>query len=212
MSTIGKVIFWVVVVVAGALMVFHGGKVEYRRGYNDALASIKPDTEYVDKPVYIDRPVPVEIKPAGQEFYPVGTLAQLQHVIDSLAAVKPDTTMIEIPVPMETKIYRDEKDSTYTAQITGYNASLDWIIVHQRTAYINTPIPTPAYPKFILSPAITAEVLPGSAFVGTGLEAQWNRGRWGFSVEPGYGANFLPDGIKHGPYVFGKTKFNLIRR
>lgn len=54
----------------------------YSTGYQDALASIKPDTEYVDKPVYIDKPVPVEVKPAGQEFYPVGTVAQLKKVID----------------------------------------------------------------------------------------------------------------------------------
>jgi len=181
----------------------------YKAGYEDAYASFKPDTEYVDKPVYIDKPVPVEVKPAGMEMYPIGTLAQLQQMVDSLAAIKPDTSAVVIPIPMETKTYRD---STYEAQVSGYNPSLDWIKVHQRTAYINVPIPTPVYPKFILSPAVTAEVLPGSVFAGTGLEAQWNRGRWGFSVEPGYGVNFLPDGIKHGPYVLGKTKFNLIRK
>ena len=184
----------------------------YKAGWNDAYASFKPDTEYVEKEVYIDKPVPVEVKPAGQEFYPVGTLAQLQRLVDSLAAVKPDTTFIEIPIPMETKIYRDEKDSTYTAQITGYNATLDWIKVYQRTAYINVPIPTPVYPKFMLSPAVSAMVLPREFFLGAGVEAQLWRGRWEFSIEPGYGMTFSADGNRRGVYVVGKTKFNLIRK
>ena len=184
----------------------------YKAGWADAYASFKPDTEYVDKPVYIDKPVPVEVKPAGKEMYPIGTVAQLKRVIDSLAAIKPDTTLIEIPVPMETKLYRDERDSTYEAQVTGYHATLDWVKVFQKTAYINVPIPTPVYPKFILSPAVTAMVLPKDIFVGAGVEAQLWHGRWEFSVEPGYGFNFAPDGINRGLYVLGKTKYNLIRK
>lgn len=181
----------------------------YKAGWADAYASFKPDTEYVDKPIYIDKPVPVEVKPAGMEMYPIGTLAQIQQMVDSLAAVKPDTSAVVIPIPMETKTYRD---STYEAQVSGYNPSLDWIKVYQRTAYINTPIPTPVYPKFMLSPAVTAMVLPKDIFVGAGVEAQLWHGRWEFSVEPGYGFNFAPDGMERGIYVLGKTKYNLIRK
>jgi len=189
------------------------GNRSYRKGWNEALASIKPDTEYVDKPVYIDKPVPVEVKPAGQEFYPVGTVAQLKHVIDSLAAAKPDTTFVSLPIPMETKLYRDEKDSTYVAQITGYNTSLDWIKVNQRLIYINTPIPQPVYPKLLISPEALAMYSPGGLMFGAGLSVDGWKGRWEFGGSAGYGLNFAPSGgMQRGVYVLGKARFNLIRK
>ena len=117
-----------------------GHKRGYPEGYSAALASIKRDTVWRDTTVFVDRPVPVEVKPAGKEMYPVGTVAQLKRVIDSLAAVRPDTAFVEIPVPIETRLYRDEKDSTYEAKVTGYKASLDWVKVNQKTAYINVPV------------------------------------------------------------------------
>lgn len=161
----------------------------YKAGYADAYASFKPDTEYVEKKIYIDNPVPVEVTPAGKEMYPVGTVAQLKRVIDSLAAIKPDTTLIEIPVPMETKLYRDERDSTYEAQITGYHATLDWVKVFQKTAYINVPIPTPVWPTLAISPVLNVEILPRSLFAGAGIVADYWKDRFQFSVEAGYGVN-----------------------
>lgn len=196
----------------------------YKAGYEDAYASFKPDTEYVDKPIYIDKPVPVEVTPAGKEMYPVGTVAQLKKVIDSLAAVKPDTTLIEIPVPLETKVYRDEKDSTYEAQVTGYKASLDWVKVNQKTAYINVPIPTPVWPTFIVSPALNVEILPRSVFAGAGVVADYWFGRLQISLEVGYGVNNIlgaetapgtetyMSGAHFGLYGKGVVKYNLIRR
>jgi len=192
----------------------------YKAGYADAYASIKPDTEYVDKPVYIDKPVPVEVKPAGMEMYPIGTLAQLQQMVDSMAAVKPDTSAVVIPIPMETKTYRD---STYEAQVSGYNPSLDWIKVYQRTAYINTPIPTPVWPALMISPAVNVEVLPRSVFAGAGVVADYWTGRWQFSLEVGYGVNNIlgqavpgVDTYKGeaaaGMYGRGQVKYNLIRK
>lgn len=184
----------------------------YKAGWADAYASFKPDTEYVDKPVHIDKPVPVEVKPAGQEFYPVGTVAQLKHVIDSLAAAKPDTAFVSLPIPMETKLYRDEKDSTYVAQITGYNTSLDWIKVNQRLVYINTPIPQPVYPKLLISPEALAMYSPGGLMFGAGLSVDGWKGRWEFGGSAGYGLNFAPSGgMQRGVYVLGKARFNLIR-
>ena len=180
----------------------------YKAGWADAYASFKPDTEYVDKPVYIDKPVPVEVKPAGQEFYPVGTLAQLQHVIDSMAAVKPDTTMIEIPVPMETKLYRDEKDSTYEAQVSGYHASLDWIKVNQKTAYITVPVPEYKYPTFALSPSVGGFIFPQDYGVGAGLELAFWLNRW----EIAGGGGYYVSNNSRGPYGEIKVKYNLIRK
>lgn len=199
----------------------------YKAGYADAYASFKPDTEYVEKKIYIDKPVPVGVKPAGQELYPVGTVAQLKKVIDSLAAVRPDTAFVEVPVPMETKLYRDEKDSTYEAQVTGYKASLDWVKVNQKTAYINVPIPTPVWPTFIVSPALNVEILPRSVFAGAGVVADYWTGRFQISVEVGYGINNILSsptqnsaieteskilGSNVGFYGKGAVRFNLIRR
>ena len=124
----------------------HGRKIGYNKGYEAGFvagydAPHKADTEYVDKPVYIEKPVPVEIKPAGVEMYPVGTIAQLQRQLDTLAAAKPDTAFVEIPVPVEVKTYAD---STYRAQVSGYRPSLDWIEVYQRTTTITQYIDHPA--------------------------------------------------------------------
>lgn len=111
----------------------------YKSGYKDGLAAIesKTDTIWRTDTHYVDKPVPYYVKPSGVEMYPIGTLAELQSQIDSLLAVEPDTTFIEIPVPMETKTY---KDSTYSAQVTGFKATLDWIEVYPKTAYITNTI------------------------------------------------------------------------
>ena len=36
-----------------------------------------------------------------------------------------DSVLVEVLLPMETKVYTD--DSTYSAQISGYKSSLDWV-------------------------------------------------------------------------------------
>lgn len=180
----------------------------YKQGYSDAIASIKPDTEYVDKPVYIDKPVPIEVKPSGVEMYPIGTLAQMQHILDSLSAIQPDTTFIEVPVPIETKLYRDEKDSTYEAQVSGYHASLDWIKVNQKTAYITVPIPEYKYPTFTLSPSLGGFIFPQDYGVGAGLELSFWLNRW--EIEGG-GGYYMSNSSK-GVYGEISVKYNLVRK
>lgn len=177
----------------------------YKQGYSDALSSIKPDTEYVDKPIYIDKPVPVEVTPAGKEMYPAGTVAQLKKVIDSLAAVKPDTTLIEIPVPLETKTYRD---STYEAQVSGYHASLDWIKVNQKTAYITVPVPEYKYPTFALSPTVGVFIFPNEYGVGAGLELDYWLNRW----EIAGGGGYYVSNNSRGMYGEISVKYNLVRK
>lgn len=212
MSDFGKfcVAFWIVVglfLVGGfASKISH--KNGYKQGYSDALASIKPDTEYVDKPVYIDKPVPIEVKPSGVEMYPIGTLAQMQHILDSLSAIQPDTTFIEIPVPIETKLYRDEKDSTYEAQVSGYHASLDWIKVNQKVAYITVPVPEYKYPTFAISPTIGGFIFPNDYGVGAGLELDYWLNRW----EIAGGGGYYVSNNSRGPYGEIKLKYNLIRK
>lgn len=199
--------------VASSLVFYLIGKGNgYKAGYADAYASFKPDTVYRDSLIFQDRPVPVEVKPSGVEMYPVGTLAQLQKTLDSLSSVKPDTTFIQIPIPMETKLYKDEKDSVWTAQITGWNATLDWIKVNQKTAYINTPIPTPVYPKFLLSPSVDAQIIPRAFFASANLDLDFWKGRWQFSAQGGYGAGFVDGQFVHGPTATVVAKYNLIRK
>ena len=209
---LGLVCLAVGILLAVVLAAKIGQKRGYSSGYRDALSSIKPDTVYRDTTIYKDKLVPVEVKPAGQEFYPVGTVAQLKKVIDSLAAVRPDTAFVEIPVPMETKLYRDEKDSTYEAQVTGYRASLDWVKVRQRTVYINTPIPTPVYPELLISPAASVYFDPGGLMLGGGVSADSWVNRWQFSVDTGYGIHIGPQGNTPGWYGRLRVGLNLIRK
>ena len=212
------------VILAVLVSWFISGNRSYHKGWDDALAGIKPDTVYRDTTIYKDNPVPVEVKPAGKEMYPVGTVAELKRIIDSLAAVKPDTTLIEVPVPMETKLYRDEVDSTYEAQVSGYHPTLDWIKVNQKTAYITKVVTDYKYPQFMVSPAVSVEILPRSIFAGAGLVADYWTGRFQISVEAGYGINNIlgtsaipgTDTYKGesatGVYGILQAKFNLIRK
>ena len=52
------------------------------------------------------------------------------HSIDTVYLPSEDTTMV---LQHQTKIY---EDSTYKAQISGYNPSLDWIETYNNTKYI----------------------------------------------------------------------------
>lgn len=172
----------------------------YSAGYSDALASIKPDTEYVDKPIYIDKPVPVvQYRDTGRVvFVKVPVKDSTGHA---------DTTAV--PMHPEVKQY---EDSTYRAQVSGIQPNLDWIEVHQRTAYITRVVPEYKYPTFALSPTIDAFVFPGHFSLGGGLAIDYWRGRWQLSVEAGYG--ILSDHQTYTPGWYGRggVKFNLLRR
>lgn len=202
----------VVVILIGVIACIISSKRSYHNGWQDALASIKPDTEYVEKKIYIDNPVPGEVIPAGKEMYPVGTVAQLKRVIDSLAAIKPDTTLVEIPVPMETKLYRDERDSTYEAQVTGYHATLDWIKVNQKTAYVTVPIPEYKYPSLIISPALDIMMFSEALGATAGIAVDYWHGGFQWTIEAGYGV-FVHGGQTNTGWS-GKigAKYNLIRK
>lgn len=189
-----------------------GHKRGYPEGYSAAIASIKRDTVWRDTTVFVDRPVPVEVKPAGKEMYPVGTVAQLKRVIDSLAAVRPDTAFVEIPVPIETRLYRDEKDSTYVAQVSGFHPSLDWIEVRQKTAYIDIPIPTPVWPELLISPSALVSFDPGGLMLGGGVSADCWANRWQFSVDIGYGLHTGNGASTPGWYGHIRAKYNIIRK
>lgn len=172
----------------------------YSAGYSDALASIKPDTEYVDKPIYIDNPVPViEYRDTGRVVYvPVIVKDSSGHA---------DTTAV--PMHPEVKQY---EDSTYRAQVSGIQPNLDWIEVHQRITYITKVVPEYKYPSIAISPSIGAFVAPGHFSFGGGLALDYWKDRWQFSVEGGYGIHSDFNSILPGWYGQAKAKYNLFRR
>lgn len=209
---LGAICLAVGILLAVVLAAKIGQKRGYSSGYRDAIASIKRDTVWRDTTVFVDRPVPFEVKPAGKEMYPVGTVAQLKRVIDSLAAVRPDTAFVEIPVPIETRLYRDEKDSTYVAQVSGFHPSLDWIEVRQKTAYIDIPILTPVWPELLISPAALVSFDPGGLMLGGGVSADSWVNRWQFSVDIGYGLHTGNGTSTPGWYGHIRAKYNIIRK
>ncbi len=197
-----KVLQWFIVAALVAASIFlaftiQGGRC-YHRGYDDALASIKPDTEYVEKEIYIDKPVPVIVyRDTGRVIY---------------VPVKDSTGHVDtISMHPEVMYYSDPAKELYELQISGIQPNLDWIKVYERTAYINVPVPEYKYPTFALSPAISANLFPGSFGIGGGLDVDYWYKRWQFSAEGGYAVNFT-NTLNTGFYAKGTVKYNLILR
>jgi hypothetical protein len=179
------------------------GNIHYSSGYDDALASIKPDTVYVDNTIHYDEPVPDTI------FRDTGRVVYVQvPVTDSTGHV--DTTAIALHP--EVRQFADPERAVYELQISGIEPRLDWITVHQHTEYINVPVPQPKYPSFVLSPAVGGYVLPGGFGIAGGLELDYWRGRWQFSAEGGYGVFYDFKRAIAGPYGQIGAKYNLIRK
>ena len=89
---------------------------------------VKPqiDTVWRDTTIFVDRPVPeYHYRDTGRVVYiPVTDTLQLH-----------DTTYLYLPI--EVKGYSDE---TYAMEISGVQPNLDWIEVHQKTAYITNTV------------------------------------------------------------------------
>ena len=190
-----KVLQWIVVaaLVAASIFLAFTNRREYDRGYRDALASIKPDTEYVDKEIYIDKPVPVtEYKDTGR-------------VVEILIH---DTTYVYLP--REVRQFADPNKEIYELQVSGIDPTLDWIKVKQKTAYINVPVPEYKYPKLFISPEIRAFVLPGTFGAGGGIGVDYWKDRWQFSASGGYAVDFT-NKVNTGIYALGTAKYNLFR-
>lgn len=130
MSDFGKfcIAFWII---AGLFLV--GGfsakiahKNGYKRGYSEALANAKTDTVWHTDTVFHEKPVE-KIKWRDKLVY--------VPVTDSVLIEKHDTTYIALQ--FEKKEYAD---STYRAVVSGFQPSLDWIEVYQKTAYITNTV------------------------------------------------------------------------
>lgn len=120
--------FLVGVCLVACCLVFHqiGSAAGYQKGYDDALAlPHKADTVWQDKPVYIDKPVPV-VKWKEREKLVYVPKDSLIYVHDTVPAL-----------PREFKQYSGEN---YTAQVSGIDPTLDWIKFQQQTAYITNTV------------------------------------------------------------------------
>lgn len=144
-----KAIYFVLAVLLVCLASYFAGRVKGRKmgreaGYSEGYeagfeAPHHPDTVWRDTTIYIEHPVPVDVFPDGYELAPAGTLADLRAQVDSLKDAS-DTVTVYVPVKMETKLYGGFPDKDYEAQITGFNTSLDWIKIRQRTEVVNNYI------------------------------------------------------------------------
>lgn len=123
------VIFGVIVVIALAFFLTAkiSNKRGYSNGYSDAFNSIKKDTLVIHDTTRIEKPVEV-----------VKWKDKLVYVPVTDTIVKNDTTYIALQ--FEKKEYRD---STYTAQVSGYKPNLDWIEVYQKTQIVTQTIEVP---------------------------------------------------------------------
>lgn len=184
----------------------NGRRMGWQKGYEEGWNAPHPaDTEWVEREVYVDKPVPVEVIPAGVEMCPIGTVAEMRARIDSLLNLKPDTAFVEIPVPIEAKLY---KDSLYEAQVSGWHPSLDWVKIKEKTAYISVPYPEYRYPTFAVSPFAECLILPESYGIGAGLELDFWINRW----EVSGGCGYYLSGKSGGVFGEVKLKYNLLRR
>ena len=122
------VAFWIVVglFLVGGFSAKIAHKNGYKKGYSEALANAKPDTVWHTDTVFHEKPVE-KIKWKDKLVY--------IPVTDSILIEKHDTTYIALQ--FEKKMY---SDSTYSAQVSGFEPSLDWIEVYQKTAYITNVV------------------------------------------------------------------------
>lgn len=99
------------------------GGCEYRRGWKEAIESLKTDTVEVEKvkwdTIEIPQPVPVQ-----------QWLVRVEH--DTVPVTHYDTVdnTAVVEVPITRKVY---SDSLYRAVISGYKPSLDSIDIYQKT-------------------------------------------------------------------------------
>ena len=134
-----------------------GRKEGYSRGYSDACAQAHTDTVTRVDTVIRDHPVPVTVWKDRLVYVPVP---------DSILVEKHDTTYIALQ--FEKKEYAD---STYRAVVSGFQPSLDWIEVYQKTQIITKTIPDTRRWTFGLTAGPSVVWNPNGLHAGVGLTA-----------------------------------------
>ena len=188
--------------IAVCVLILVGGfsyKIGHHFGYKDGYSAYHPsDTVVVVDTHTVYQPIEVE------KWYEKEKLVYIPvH----------DTTTIHdstyIAVPREVKQYQD---STYMAQVSGVDPSLDWIKVYQKTTTITVSVPEYKYPELIISPSVEAFVLPASFGAIGGVGVDYWSGRWQWSLTAGYGFYLNEKQPYHGWSGKIGVKYNLIRK
>ena len=188
------------IILIGALACFISSKRAYHAGWRDAKVSIKPDTQYVEKTKYEEKPVPVI------EYRDTGRIVYVQVPVKDTTG-HGDTTLV--PMHPEVKQYADTVDHSYELQISGICPALDWIRVYQKTAYITVPVPEYQMPKYIASLSATGFLFPNSVFMGAGVDVDYWDGKWQYELSVGYGIHASQGVNTPGYYGLIKAKYNL---
>lgn len=191
------------IILAGAFACFISSKRGYQAGWKDAKNSIKPDTVWRDTTIYEEKPVPVI------EYRDTGRLVYVKIPVKDTTG-HADTNVV--PLPTLVRQYADTVNHSYELQISGVDPQLDWIKVHQKTAYITAPVPEYKYPTLIVSPNVDAFIFPNSYGLGAGIELDYWVGRWQISGGGGYAVESIPGSTARGPYGKFSAKYNLIRK
>lgn len=126
---------------------------------------VQVDTLRIRDTLRIEKPVPVEVR-----------------VVDTMLVAVADTVVVNdtvyLSLPRETKVYGD---STYTAQVSGYRPSLDWIEVYPQTVYLTKVVKTQ------------------------------DVRRWGIGLQAGYGAYVAGGQVRLAPYVGVGISYDILR-
>lgn len=186
----------VVLVAAVASKISH--KNGYKQGYSDALASIKPDTVWRDTPIYEEKPVPeYHYRDTGRIVYiPVPVLDTTGHH---------DTTLV--PMHPEVKYHSDNEN--YELQISGILPNLDWIKVHQKTAYITNTITEYKPYKWTLSAFAEGGATLNRFDVRAGLEYERQiAGPLRGAISAGYEYSNIGRGV----FVEGGVKLQILKK
>ena len=141
-----------------------GHRIGYKAGYSDALNEPhKTDTVFVVDTHFVDNPTEVVKWKDKIVYVPVSDSVIIHHH---------DTTYVALQ--FEKKMY---SDSTYTAQVSGFEPSLDWIQVFQKTAYITNTV---------------VEKKKWSFNISAGPAIVWNQNGFhgGLGLVGGFGYNF----------------------
>lgn len=125
---------------------------------------VQTDTLRIRDTLFVERPVPVEVR-----------------VVDTMLVAVTDTVTVGdtvyLSLPHETKVYGD---STYTAQVSGYRPSLDWIEVYPQTVYLT---------KIVKTQDVK---------------------RWGIGVQAGYGAYASGGQVRLAPYLGVGISYDIL--
>lgn len=126
---------------------------------------VQTDTLRIRDTLLVERPVPVEVR-----------------VVDTMLVAVMDTVTVNdtvyLSLPRETKIYGD---STYTAQVSGYRPSLDWIEVYPQ--------------RMVVTRNISVD----------------SRKRWGVGLQAGYGAYMSGGQVRLAPYLGVGFSWNILQ-